>query len=523
VTEARAVDFSSKLQKFDLIAIGSGSGLDVANAAYQHGLRVAVIEKGKMGGTCLNRGCIPSKLLIHSADVAETIKTANVFGLKVEGFSVDFHSIVEQVNGIVDLQSEKIRKSFEGRENPKLFANECKFVGEKIISIEPADGSSSHHHNSNGNGYNEPIMITADKILIASGTRPRIPEIDGLKESGYITSDEALRLNKQPKVLTIIGGGYIACELAHFFGALGTKINIIQTRQLLIPDEDEEISRKFTEIFSKKYNVYLGYETTYVSKESPKDKNTASNNDNNNNYIKFHVIAKNASGKQIDLESDELLIAAGRIPNSDRLDLEKTGVKVNKKGFIITDRYLETNDKGIFALGDAIGRYLFKHSANYEAQYAFYNILHPDRMVPISYYAMPHAIFSSPQVAAVGFTEQELAKKQQENNNKNNNTKNIIDYRKSVYHYMNTAMGLAIKDHDGFVKFLIGKKDGKILGCHIIGSQASILIHEVLAAMRGYTDDNGDGTIGNITKSIHIHPALSEVVARAAAAATNDS
>ena len=125
-------------------------------------------------------------------------------------------------------------------------------------------------------------MITADKILLASGTRPRIPEIDGLKESGYITSDEALRLNKQPKVLTIIGGGYIACELAHFFGALGTKINIIQTRQVLIPDEDEEISRKFTEIFSKKYNVYLGYETTYVSKESPKDKNTASNNDNNN-------------------------------------------------------------------------------------------------------------------------------------------------------------------------------------------------------------------------------------------------
>ncbi|MFL6407713.1 MAG: dihydrolipoyl dehydrogenase family protein [Nitrososphaeraceae archaeon] len=515
MTEATTVDFSSKLQKFDLIVIGSGSGLDVANAAYQHGLRVAVIEKGRMGGTCLNRGCIPSKLLIHSADVAETIKSAHVFGLKVEGFSVDFHSIVEQVNGIVDLQSEKIRKSFEGKENPKLFANECKFVGEKIISIE---GDGSGHHNSNDNGNDEKtIMITADKILLATGTRPRTPEINGLKESGYITSDEALRLSKQPKILTIIGGGYIACELAHFFGALGTKINIIQTREVLIPDEDEEISKKFTEIFSKKYNVYLGYETTFVSKE----------NDNNNNSSKFNVIAKNASGKQIQLDSDELLIAAGRIPNSDRLDLEKTGVKINKKGYIITDRYLETNVKGIFALGDAIGRYLFKHSANYEAQYAFYNILHPDRMIPISYYAMPHAIFSSPQVAGVGFTEQELAKKQQENNkqndNKNDNTKNIIDYRKSVYHYIDTAMGLAIKDHDGFVKFLTGKKDGKILGCHIIGSQASILIHEVLAAMRGYTDDNGDGTIENITKSIHIHPALSEVVARAAAVATSVS
>jgi len=507
VTEATtAVDISSKLQKFDLIVIGSGSGLDVAVAAYQHGLRVAVIEKGRMGGTCLSRGCIPSKLLIHSADVAETIKSAHVFGLKVEGFSVDFRSIVEQVNETVDLQSDKIRKSFEGKENPKLFANECKFVGEKIISIER---DLSSHRNCIDNGNDERTAITADKILISTGTRPRIPEINGLNESGYITSDEALRLKKQPKVLTIIGGGYIACELAHFFGALGTKINIVQTREVLIPGEDEEISRKFTEIFSKKYNVYLGYDTTFVSKEN--------NNNNDNNSSKFCVIAKNSSGKQIDLESDELLIAAGRIPNSDRLDLEKTGVKINKKGYIITDRYLETNVKGIFALGDAIGRYLFKHSANYEAQYAFYNILHPDRMVPISYYAMPHAIFSSPQVAGVGFTEQELVKKQQENNNKNN-TKNIIDYRKSVYHYINTAMGLAIKDHDGFVKFLIDKKDGKILGCHIIGSQASILIHEVLAAMRGYTDDNGDGTIENITKTIHIHPALSEVIARAAVA-----
>src|ERR687885_1865216 len=128
MAEQRIVDFSSRLQKFDLIVIGSGSGLDVANAAYQHGLRVAVIEKGRMGGTCLNRGCIPSKLLIHSADVAETIKSAHVFGLKVEGFSVDFHSIVEQVNGIIDLQSERIRRSFEGRENPKLFANKCKLL-----------------------------------------------------------------------------------------------------------------------------------------------------------------------------------------------------------------------------------------------------------------------------------------------------------------------------------------------------------------------------------------------------------
>ena len=139
MAEQRIVDFSSKLQKFDLIVIGSGSGLDVANAAYQHGLRVAIIEKNRMGGTCLNKGCVPSKLLIHSADVAETIKHAHLFGLKVDGFSVDFPAIVERVNGITDSMSDEIRKSLEGMENPKLFAKECKFVGEKTISIRSGD------------------------------------------------------------------------------------------------------------------------------------------------------------------------------------------------------------------------------------------------------------------------------------------------------------------------------------------------------------------------------------------------
>jgi dihydrolipoamide dehydrogenase len=231
--------------------------------------------------------------------------------------------------------------------------------------------------------------------------------------------------------------------------------------------------------------VYLGYDTNFVSK---------------NPDSKFHVVAKKSSGKSLELISDLLLVAVGRIPNSDILDLEKTGVKVNKKGYIITDRYLETNVKGIFALGDAIGRYLFKHSANHEAQYAFNNIVYPTEKVPISYNAMPHAIFCSPQVAGVGFTEQELKE-----------NKKGSEYQKSVYPYIKTAMGEAIEDRDGFVKFLVNKENNKILGCHIIGSDASTLIHEVLVAIKA-----GDGRIDSIAKTIHIHPALSEVVARAA-------
>ena len=463
--------YSIKLQEFDLIVIGTGSGLNVANVASQHGLRVAIIEKDRMGGTCLNNGCIPSKLLIHSADVAETIKRASLFGIKVDGYAIEFEKIVQRVNSIIDSDSDEIRNAFEGVDNPKLFPKECKFIGPKTITIV---GEDSHS------------IITAEKILIAAGARPRIPNIKGLEGTGYLTSDGALRLKKQPHTLTIIGGGYIACELAHFFGALGTKINIIQRKKFLVPNEDEEVSQKFTEIFSKKYNIYVGYETECVSRE---------NNE-------FHVVAKeDTSGKSLELVSDQLLIAAGRIPNSDTLDLEKTGVRVGEKGYIKTDRFLETDVNGIFALGDIIGRYLFKHNANHEAQYAFNNILHPDKKVPVNYAAMPHAIFSSPQVAGVGFTEQELKKVG-------------IEYQKSVYSYMNTAMGLALEDRDGFVKFLADKMNGKILGCHIIGSEASILIHEVLVAMRA--DDNG-GTLDNIIKTVHIHPALSEVIARAAA------
>jgi len=426
-----------------------------------------------MGGTCLNNGCIPSKLLIHSADVVETIKRAKLFGIEVHGYAIEFEKIVQRVNTITDSDSDQIRNAFKDVDNPKLFANGCKFIGPKTISIsEDSDR-----------------ILTAEKILIAAGSRPRIPNIKGLEGTGYLTSDEALRLKKQPHTLTIIGGGYIACELAHFFGALGTKINIIQHKDVLIPNEDEAVSQKFTEIFSKKYNVYVGYETEYVSRE----------NDNNT----FHVVAKeDISGKSLELVSDQLLIAAGRIPNSDTLDLEKTGVKLGEKGYIKTDSFLETEVNGIFALGDIIGRYLFKHTANHEAQYAYHNILHPDKKIPVNYAAMPHAIFSSPQVASVGFTEQELKKAR-------------IKYQKSVYPYMNTAMGLALEDRDGFVKFLTDKTSGKILGCHIIGSEASILIHEVLVAMR--VDDNG-GTLDYILKTVHIHPALSEVVFRAAAA-----
>jgi mycothione reductase len=422
-----------------------------------------LVEKSKMGGTCLNRGCIPSKLLIHSADVAEVIRTAGQFGIKVEKFAIDFKKIVGRTNNIIDSESEGIRSAFSQIENPKLFPIDARFVGKKELVVGDR-------------------IITAERILLASGTRPQIPKIDGLEAGTYVTSDEALRLEKQPRALTIIGGGYIAAELGHFFGSLGTKISIIQRRNLLLPREDEEVARKFTEIFSKKYSVHLGASVQSIRRKG-------------NEIV---VSATDPTGENTDIESDQLLIATGRIPNSDILAVENTDVNMDRKGYIIVDEFLETNVKGIFALGDAVGRYPYRHNANLEAQYAFSNILHPDKKIPVNYTAMPHAIFSSPQVASVGFTEQELREKR-------------VEYAKSIYPYAQTAMGETIEDNDGFVKFLIDKGSGKILGCHILGTDASILIHEVLVSMRA-----GTGAISDIQRTVHIHPALSEVVSRAA-------
>lgn len=453
------------VREFDLIVIGSGAGLEVASAAAQSGLKVAIVEKSNMGGTCLNRGCIPSKLLLHSADVAEIIKSANLFGINVEKFSIDFQKIVERVTNMIDSNSSDIRKSLDNTENPKLFASECKFVGDKVLLVGEQ-------------------KISSNKFLIAAGTRPSIPNIKGLSSTNYITSDEALRLHEQPKILTIIGGGYIAAELGHFFGSLGTKINIIHHSKYLLPKEDEEISKKFTEVFSKKYNLFLDCTPDLVTKKS-------------SNFVVS--LRGSDSNKYQEIESDKLLVAAGRMPNSDSLDLSKTGVEIRDDGYIKVDGTLATNVDGIFALGDIIGRHQFRHSANLEAQYAFYNILNNKKKIQVDYNAMPHAIFSSPQVAGVGYTEQEL-----KSNGK-------MDYDKSTYRYIDTAMGKALEDTEGFVKFLVSKKDRKILGCHIIGSQASILIHEVLVAMK-----SGDGTIDNISKTVHVHPALSEVVSRAA-------
>ena len=451
-------------QRFDLVVVGSGSGLDVANWAVAAGWRVALVEKGPLGGTCLNRGCIPSKLLLHSADVAMTLRRAPLFGIHPTGFTVDFPAMVRRVSESVDGDARRIEHALRHRENPKLLQGEARFVGPRTLQV----GDD---------------VVEGDRVLLATGARPRVPDVPGLRDVPFLTSTEALRLDALPSSMVILGGGFVACELAHFFGSLGTRVAIVQRRATLAPAEDEEVALALTDAYRRRFDVRTDAEPTRVWKDGDG----------------VAVETRRRDGEVEVLRAQTLLVATGVTPNSDTLDLARTGVRVDARGFIVVDDFLETDEPGVFALGDAIGRFLLKHNANHESTYAFHNMRHgPGERVPVDYHAMPHAIFGWPQVAGVGATEQALRAAG-------------VPYRVARWRVRDTAMGHALEDEDGFVKFLVEPETRRILGCHVLGPEASILIHEVVVAMT-----SGEGTLESIARAVHVHPALSEVVHRAA-------
>jgi len=460
------------MEEFDFVVIGSGSGLDVANAAVNRDQTVAIVEKGPLGGTCLNRGCIPSKLLLYHADVLETVERAGEFHIDASVDGVAFDEIVREVNDEVEADAESIRRGLRSSSQHELYEGEGRFVDEKTIEITE--------------GADEGERLSGKTVLIAAGTRPSIPPIDGIEQTEYITSTEALQLETPPEHLVIVGGGYIAAELAHFFGTFGSEVTIVGRRPNLLPDADEEVAAAFTERYAQRFTVHSGHAATGVSRSDGTVTVEAQPYEYGNG-------GGSTVGDPISVTGDELLVAAGRRPNSDTLDLDATGVETDDQGFVETDEYLRTTADDIWALGDIVGEYLLKHSANHEAQAVARNIFSDDPQ-PVDYTAMPFAVFASPEVAGVGAREEELREAGEE-------------YATRTYQYDQTARGSAMKA-DGFLKAIIDL-DGNILGCHIIGPDASTLIQEVVVAMK-----TGSGTVRDIRQSVHIHPALSEVVQR---------
>jgi len=445
------------MDSFDLIVIGSGSGLEVSSAAAERGMRVAVIDDGPFGGTCLNRGCIPSKMLVHVADVARQIRRAGEFGISAELRGVDWPFIVRRTFAEIDAEAAQIERANREADEIEVFKDRVRFIGPKVLQAGER-------------------QITAETIVIAAGTRPWIPAIAGLDGITYHTTDTVMRLPTQPRRLVILGGGYVATEMAHFFESLGTEVTLITHGPSLVTHEDHEIAARMTDAYRRRMRVVTNAEATSVDPLA-------------GGFRLRLTTGEEATG-------DALLIATGRTPNTDELNVGASGVTVDNRGFVRVDEFLQTEVPGIWALGDIVGRYLLKHAANLEAAHVAQNILHPDERVAVDYHAMPHAIFGSPQIGSVGLTERQAQEQG-------------VPFVVAVTPYADTAYGSSIEDHDGFVKVLVDPTTNELVGVHVIGTDASTLVQEAVNVMRFRLPGEG------ISQSIYIHPALPEVMQRA--------
>ena len=454
------------MKHYDLIIIGGGGGTKLRPAA-DLGKKVAIIEKEDLGGTCLNRGCIPSKMLIYPADlVTHWREDRDKFFIKSDSnIDLDWEALVKRTTETVVADSESIGPSYEKNSNIDLYRGHARFVEGKTVEV---------------NGE----KLTADKIYIATGTRPSVPNIPGLKGTPFMTSREALRNTTQPKRMIVIGGGYIAVELGHFYGAMGTQVDFL-VRSSMVKAEDKDIREQFEQNFSSRYNVHFGATPTAV--EYKEDT--------------FYVTTKNKEGVETVMEADSLFVATGVQPNTDDLGLENTSIKIDAKGWVQVDDTLQTDQPEVYALGDILGRYLFRHSVNFEGEYLMGQHYEGAETLPINYPPMPHAIFSYPQIAGVGVTEDELlaqGKKEGE------------DYIVALQNYKNSAMGMAMRPEVGLVKLIADKKTRKLIGAHIVGEKSSDIIHMLIAYM------TMNATADQLLEMIYIHPALSEVIRNAA-------
>jgi mycothione reductase len=450
------------MKHFDVLVIGTGSGMIVASTAVESGFRTAVVDMGPMGGTCINRGCVPSKMLIYPADVATMTRQAEKIGVNTTIGSIDFNNIMTRMRKLVREDTGAQARGVEATPNLTWFKQKGEFIGDHILQV-------GEH------------TIKADRIFIASGARVGIPPIKGIEKVDYLTSDTVLELQTPPKSILIVGGGYIGVEYGHFFAGIGTKTTMIQRPNRLLPSEEPEISDLLKKELAKRMEIFTNFEVLEIRQEAEAKIVTARNRENNTLQ---------------DFSADALMIAAGRVPNSDILKPEKTGVALDEKGYVKVNEFLETNKKGIWAFGDAIGKEMFKHVANYEAGIVWHNSVH-DHKVPMDYSVAPHAVFSYPQVAAVGMKEVEAKEKGYET---------LVGRA----YYRETAMGAAMGEPDGFVKVIVERGTGKILGGHMVGPEASTLIQEIVNAMVSETR-----SYAPIVRAMHIHPALSEVVQQA--------
>jgi len=449
------------VQDFDLVIVGTGSGNAIPPAFDDQ--RVAIVERGVFGGTCLNVGCIPSKMFVYAADVALHAREAERYGVHATLHGVDWPSIRDRVFGRIDpIASGGERYRVEDCENITVFAGSGAFVDHKVLEV---DGE----------------QLRADRFLLAAGARPFIPAVPGLEEVGYHTSDTIMRLERLPARLAVLGGGYIATELGHVFESFGTQVSLVNRGPALLRFEDADVSARYTEMAAGRFDLHLDTQVSSVRRTASGD-------------IVLDLVGPQGPAT---LEVDEVLVATGRIPNSDQLAVERTGVRVDAAGRVVVHENMETDVEGIYAIGDLANHHQLKHVANAEAKVAFHNLANPGDQRRMDHSIVPHAVFGNPQVGAVGLTERQAVDEG-------------LPFVTAIKDYGTTAYGWAMEDTTSFVKLIAHAQTRRLLGAHIIGPQASTLIQLLVQAMRfGQTVDE------MAREQMWVHPALTEVIENA--------
>lgn len=448
----------------DVIVIGGGPGGYVAAIkSVINEKKVILIEKDQVGGTCLNRGCIPTKALIHCADVLDTVKGSSACGIKVSDYQIDTKKINDYKNSVVKKLVGGVSYLLNKR-GVQVIQGSAAFSGIKELTVTQKDGTKS--------------VLTAESIIIAAGSESARPPIPGLDGKNVITSTEALNVESLPKSLAIIGGGVIGMEIGSTYAKFGVEVTVLEALPHIVPSIDTDVREVLLHTSEKIMTIETGAMVKEIQDADNQKK-----------------VVYETQGERRECCAEKVMVCVGRCPNTKKLGLETAGIQVNKRGYIQVNSHYETTAPGVYAIGDVNGQVLLAHAASAQGIYVADRI--SGKQTGINTKLIPSCIYTKPEIACVGKTEDELKKEN-------------IPYNVGKFPLSGNGKALSMGEQEGFVKILTGKNYGEILGAHIVGARATDLIGELALAI------NAECTAEEIIHTVHPHPTVSEAIFEAA-------